>query len=155
MLFKRKHSWKVNIKEAILLQEDLRKKIELRPSSLRLRLIAGADVGFKENKACGAVVVLTYPELRLIESVSSLRKINFPYIPGLLAFREGPVLEDCFLALKNVPQVIIFDGQGIAHQRQMGIATHLGFLLDLPTILSHPLRKGEPLVISSIPMQKR
>ena len=97
-------------------------------------MVAGADVTFKRGKAIGVVIVLNYPEFKIIEQVRQVAKIPYPYIPGLLTFREGPVLEKCFKALKSEPDVIIFDGQGIAHPRNMGIATHLGILLDKRTV---------------------
>lgn len=98
------------------------------------KMIAGVDVAFKGRKAYGAVVVLSLPEFRVVECVRKVTKISYPYIPGLLTFREGPVLERCFKATKSEPDVIIFDGQGLAHPRNMGIATHLGILLDKPTV---------------------
>jgi deoxyribonuclease V len=97
-------------------------------------LIAGADVSFKNGKARAAVVVVEYPGLKPVERVSETAEISYPYIPGLLTFREGPALERCFKALEVKPDVVIFDGQGIAHPRNMGIATHLGILLDKATI---------------------
>ena len=98
------------------------------------KLIAGADVSFKAGRATGAVVVLDYPGFKIIEQVRQVTRIPYVYIPGLLTFREGPVLEKCFRVLKNEPDIIIFDGQGIAHPRNMGIATHMGILLDKPTV---------------------
>ena len=97
-------------------------------------LIAGADVSFRGDKAYGVVVVLNYPSFEITEKVLKSAKISCPYIPGLLTFREGPVLERCFKVLKTEPEIILFDGQGIAHPRNMGLATHLGILLDKPTI---------------------
>lgn len=91
-------------------------------------------MAFRKDKAIGAVVVMDYPEFKIIEEVCKVTKISYPYIPGLLTFREGPVLEKCFRQIKLEPKVIIFDGQGIAHPRNMGIATHVGILLDRPTI---------------------
>lgn len=134
MKLKNIHTWDLKPGQAISLQNQLKKKIKLRKYSLTPKLIAAADVAFKKGKAFGAVVIMNYPEFRVIESVRKIAKISYPYIPGLLTFREGPVLEKCFRATKFEPEVIIFDGQGIAHPRNMGLATHLGILLDKPTI---------------------
>lgn len=128
------HPWDLKPKEAISLQNKLRRRIKVRKWVGLPKLIAAADVAFKEELAIGAVVVLNYPEFKIIEQVRKVRRISYPYIPGLLTFREGPVLKKCFRALKNKPEVIFFDGQGLAHPRNTGIATHMGILLDMPTI---------------------
>lgn len=134
MKFKNIHPWNLNPAQAIRLQNGLRRKIRLKKLSIKPKLIAAADVSFKNRRATGTVVVLSFPEFKLIESIRRVKKISYPYIPGLLTFREGPVLEECFLALQNEPDIIIFDGQGIAHPRNMGLATHMGILLGKPTI---------------------
>lgn len=134
MEIKKLHSWNLNPQQAIKIQDKLRRKIKLTDFKIKPQLIAAADVAFKDNLACGAVILMKLPDLRIIEWVRKTKKIKFPYIPGLLTFREGPVLENCFRAAKFEPDVIIFDGQGIAHPRNMGIATHMGILLDKPTI---------------------
>ncbi|MCM8795925.1 MAG: endonuclease V [Candidatus Omnitrophica bacterium] len=138
MKFKNLHPWNPNLTEAVSIQNKLRKKIKLKKLTSSPKLIAGVDVAFKGSCASGAVVVLDYSgsnkRPRIVEKVRKTSRIPYPYIPGLLAFREGPVIKKCFSALKTRPDVIIFDGQGIAHPRNMGIATHLGILLDKPTI---------------------
>lgn len=150
MNFKNIHSWDVSPKAAIDIQNDLRKKIILKARPIKIRLIAGVDAAFDPSttfrvngersrtidnrKATAAVVILSFPGLRVIEIIRKTAKVRFPYIPGLLTFREGQVLEVCFKEIKNEPDIIIFDGQGIAHPRNMGIATHMGILLDRPTI---------------------
>lgn len=134
MRFKNIHCWNLTPKEAIRLQNRLKRKIQIKKLAVFPRLIAAADVAFKRGEANAAVVVINYPELKVIESVRKTAKISYPYIPGLLTFREGPVLEKCFKHLKNKPDVIIFDGQGLAHPRSMGIATHMGIILNKPTI---------------------
>ena len=98
--------------------------------SQKITIIAGADASFKDKNALGTVCVFSFPELEVLETVVRTRPITYPYISGLLTFREGPVLLDCFKALKHEPDIIIFDGQGIAHFRNMGIATHLGIILS-------------------------
>lgn len=103
-----------------------------------VKRIGGADVGFLETKqgslALAAIVVLSYPELQLIEQAIALERLNFPYVPGFLGFREVPALKACFRKLKQRPDLILCDGQGIAHPRGFGLAAHLGVELNLPTI---------------------
>lgn len=134
MRFKNTHCWNLNPKEAIKLQDRLKRKIQIKKMAVSPRLIAAADVAFRRGTATAAAVVINYPELKVIESMRETAKISYPYIPGLLTFREGPVLEKCFKHLKNKPDIIIFDGQGLAHPRSMGIATHMGIILNKPTI---------------------
>ena len=99
-----------------------------------IRLVAGVDVSVKQNVSQAVVVVMTYPELRVIETVQAHAPTPFPYIPGLLSFREGPVLEEAFRQIQHEPDVFIFDGMGIMHPRRLGIAAHMGLWLDRPTI---------------------
>jgi deoxyribonuclease V len=128
------HSWRLTPSNAIKIQHKLKKRTRLQFPYKKISTIAGADVSFKDEKALGAVTVFSFPGLEVIETVVKTRPITYPYISGLLTFREGPVLLDCFKVLKHEPDVIIFDGQGIAHFRNMGIATHLGIILSKPTI---------------------
>jgi deoxyribonuclease V len=92
------------------------------------------DVAFPENQARAAIVVLTYPALEFVEGVTAERPIEFPYVPGLLTFREGPAVLAAWKRLKTKPDLILFDGQGIAHPREMGLAAHMGLWLSRPTI---------------------
>ena len=130
------HPWNVKPKEAMKIQMDLRKRIELQDSFSEVRVVAGADVSFdkEKNESYGGVITYSFPELKEIERRGAVREVSFPYIPGLLAFREAPVLLEAFASLKAEPDVILFDGQGLAHFRRMGIATHMGILLDKPAI---------------------
>ena len=96
--------------------------------------MAGADASFDDDRAIGAVVIMKIPGFEVVESAAVERRLNFPYIPTLLTFREGPVLLECFRVLKSEPDLIIFDGQGIAHPRGMGLAAHLGVLTGKPSI---------------------
>lgn len=130
----RLHPWNVSPKEAIQIQIELQKRMRLTPLVRKIRTVAGADASFSQKRAVGAVVVMTFPELEVLEKVKKEMPLRFPYIPTLLSFREGPVLLECFRSLKNEPDLILFDGQGIAHQRRMGLATHLGIILSKPTI---------------------
>jgi deoxyribonuclease V len=99
-------------------------------------LIAGIDCAFSKDgkKIISGVVVLKLPDFALIETASAVRKVTFPYIPGLLSFREAPVCIAAVEKLKSKPDVFMIDGQGIAHPRRLGIATHLGLFFDKPTI---------------------
>ncbi len=128
------HSWEVNPREAIQLQKELKKKISLKKSFSKIKKVAGADVSYYKNKMIAGVIVFEFPNLKAIEKRSFISPVNFPYIPGLLTFREGPSLLEAFKKIKTTPDVILFDGQGIAHPRRMGIATHLGLFLGRPTI---------------------
>jgi deoxyribonuclease V len=128
------HSWEVNPREAIQLQKELKKKISLKKSFNKVKIVAGADVSYYKNNMIAGIVILKFPQLEIIEKKSSFSPVNFPYIPGFLTFREGPSLLEALKKIKIEPDVILFDGQGIAHPRRMGIATHLGLFLDKPTI---------------------
>ena len=92
------------------------------------------DVSFSYNQATAAVCIFEYPEFNLIQTSRAKRKVSFPYVPGLLTFREGPTIIAAFRKLKYKPDLVLFDGQGICHPRRMGIATHLGIVLDIPSI---------------------
>jgi deoxyribonuclease V len=128
------HSWEVSPQEAIKIQKDLKSNISLKKSFNKIDKIAGVDVSYYQNKMIAGVIIFKFPNLKIIERQSFVASINFPYIPGLLTFREGPSILSAFKKIKNEPDIILFDGQGIAHPRRMGIATHLGLFLDRPTI---------------------
>ena len=99
-----------------------------------VRLVAGVDVSVKGDQSHAAVVVATYPDFTPVETRLAQCATPFPYVPGLLSFREGPVLEEAFAALDAEPDVFLVDGMGIAHPRRMGIAAHLGLWLEKPTV---------------------
>lgn len=130
------HPWDVTPKEAIKIQTDLRERIVRRDSFGTIRVVAGADVSFDKNRkeAYGGVIVYGFPDLEEIERRCARATVDFPYVPGLLTFREAPVLLKAFARLKTEPDAILFDGQGLAHFRRMGLATHMGILLDKPTV---------------------
>jgi deoxyribonuclease V len=128
------HSWEVSPQEAIKIQKDLKSKISLKKSFSKIDKIAGADVSYYQNKMIAGVIIFKFPNLKIIERQSFISPVNFPYIPGLLTFREGPSILAAFKKIKNEPDIILFDGQGIAHPRRMGIASHLGLFLNKPTI---------------------
>ncbi len=136
MNVKKLHPWKVSYKEAVRIQNDLRKQLILRKEFVNPGLVAGADVSYSKKNArfYAMVIVFKFPELIPIEEITATRSVEFPYIPGLLSFREAPVLLEAFKKIKNIPDVVIVDGQGIAHPRGLGLASHLGLILDLPTV---------------------
>jgi deoxyribonuclease V len=131
-----RHNWNLTPSEAIALQQELRREvISDRPIDLdRIELVAGVDVSVKNEQSQAAIVVMTYPGFLPVETVLARRPTPFPYVPGLLSFREGPVLEEAFEKLETVPDVFLFDGMGIAHPRRIGIASHMGLWLQRPTI---------------------
>lgn len=136
MRIDRLHNWNLTPQAAVALQKTLRSEVVSdRPINLdAVRLIAGVDVSVKGDESQAAVVVATFPDFRVVETVSARRPTPFPYIPGLLSFREGPVLEEAFERLQTEPDLFLFDGMGIAHPRRIGIAAHLGLWLRRPTI---------------------
>jgi deoxyribonuclease V len=136
MIARSLHPWDVNEREAIRIQEKLRTTISLTNSARNVRSIAGADVSYSKrgDEGIGAVVVLKYPGLEPIDEAFAKGKVSFPYIPGLLSFREAPLLIEVFQRLQRPPDVALYDGQGIAHPRSLGLASHMGLLLGLPSI---------------------
>jgi deoxyribonuclease V len=129
-------NWNMTPKEAIEFQKTLHKKIRLIPLSKEIKYIGGCDVSmslFAKDGFAG-FVTLSYPDLNVIDYSVVKDKIGFPYIPGLLSFREIPMLLKAWENLKKKPDVIVVDGVGIAHPRRLGIATHLGIALNVPTI---------------------
>ncbi|MGB9608338.1 MAG: endonuclease V [bacterium] len=130
------HRWDVNREEAIEIQKRLLKRLSLTPSFKleEIKTIAGIDVSFFEDKSLAAIVVMSFPQLELIEQEVAVIKTSFPYIPGLLAFREAPPIIECAKKLRSEPDVLLVDGQGIAHPRHFGIACHIGLLFDRPSI---------------------
>jgi len=128
------HTWDLSPREAVALQRDLAGRTERRDRLDPVSLVAGIDVSVRGGLARSAVVVLRLPELDVVEQVLAERPVTFPYVPGLLSFREAPVILDALERLENTPQVLMFDGQGIAHPRRLGIASHLGVVLDHPSI---------------------
>ncbi|MFQ5875784.1 MAG: deoxyribonuclease V [Dehalococcoidia bacterium] len=128
------HPWRVAPAEAMEIQHQLRARISKESTLTTVHTIAGVDVGFKGGIARAAVVVLNYPELAPLDQSVAELEVDFPYIPGLLSFREAPPILAAFERLRTEPDLIIFDGQGIAHPRRMGLASHVGLILDRPSI---------------------
>jgi deoxyribonuclease V len=130
------HGWEMSIARAREIQLSLAKKVITESEVIDPRLVAGIDISAPDTQgvATGAVVVLRYPELSIVEVEIAQGKLTLPYIPGLLSFRESPLILAACEKLCNVPDLILIDGQGIAHPRRFGLASHVGLFLDLPTI---------------------
>ncbi len=130
------HSWNATLEKAIRIQETLRYKIILKKDFSEVRSIGGGDVAYSKDgiRLYGAIAVFSFPKMEIVDVSLAEGKTTFPYVPGLLSFREGPILVKIFQGLKIKPDVMIFEGQGIAHPRKMGLASHLGLWLDIPSI---------------------
>ena len=130
------HSWNVTAKEAVQIQKELRHQVNIADDFLAPRRIAGVDVGFIDNgkKTRAAVAVLSFPALELLEYQTVVTETVFPYIPGLLSFREVPAILIALSRLQVLPDMILCDGQGYAHPRRLGIACHLGIITNIPTV---------------------
>lgn len=148
MNFKNLHRWDIPPREAVQVQKELCKSFAEKSLRVKdLEYVAGVDVSVKNDMSQAAIVVLSFPDLEVVETVKSKMPVVFPYVPGLLSFREGPVILECVKKLKTAPSVFVFDGQGIAHPRFMGIACHMGIILDRPSIgsaKSHLFGSFEP-----------
>ena len=128
------HSWDLTPEEAASVQRELRQLLVLAWDDRPVNTIAGVDVSIKTDMARAAIVVLSYPKLTPLEAVVADAPLLFPYIPGLLSFREGPAVLLAWSKLQNKPDLLMFDGQGIAHPRGIGIASQMGLWLERPTI---------------------
>ena len=130
------HSWNIPPTEAIALQKRLASQVVIKPLPERISLIAGADVGYsrRHNTAVAVLATYTFPALDFHELVQLHDDISYPYVPGLLSFREVPLILQTFPLLQEQPDVVLCDGQGIAHPRGLGLASHLGLWLNLPTV---------------------
>ncbi|MFQ6103161.1 MAG: deoxyribonuclease V [Candidatus Glassbacteria bacterium] len=129
------HDWDISPREAADVQNRLRRLVVPEWDGRKIERIAGADVSFpSRNETLAATCVMSYPELKLLDYSVKRRRCEFPYVPGFLAFREVPALLESLKGLEIEPDVIICDAQGLAHPRGMGLATHLGILIEKPTI---------------------
>ncbi|MGD9139573.1 MAG: deoxyribonuclease V [Desulfobacterales bacterium] len=130
------HPWDLTPREAMAVQKQL--AIKVKPASAiplgNINTVAGVDTHYDHDRATAAVVVLRLADLTTIDHAIAVKEVRFPYIPGLFTFREGPAIVDAFSHLTISPDLLIFDGQGIAHPRRCGLASHIGLLLDLPSI---------------------
>ncbi len=131
------HPWQVSPKEAAAIQLELQEELSIGPLPVdSVSSVGAADVSFAKGSdiVYATVVILSFPDLELVEWQAAAVRVRFPYIPGLLTFREGPALTRAFGKIEREPDVVIFDGQGIAHPRRFGIASHMGLLLNKPSI---------------------
>lgn len=132
------HRWDVTYKEAVSIQQTLKEKLDLHDKAFpgHIATVAGADISYSKQSDLffASAVLLAYPSMEVIEEICVTERAPFPYIPGLLSFREGPAILKAFERLQNVPDIVIFDGQGIAHPRGIGLASHMGLFLDIPSI---------------------
>lgn len=136
MKIHQRHHWPVTVEEAIAIQTQLQPEVITEDHFDEVNYVAGVDVGFEDDYAISraAVAVLSFPDLQLVEHAITRRPTTFPYVPGFLSFREVPVVIDALEKVTKIPDLILCDGQGIAHPRRFGLACHLGVLIDIPTI---------------------
>ncbi|HET9180313.1 MAG TPA: deoxyribonuclease V [Terriglobia bacterium] len=131
-----RNRWKITPREAIQLQARLREHVVLEDTFNQIRYVAGADIAFDPatEEAFAGVIVYRFPSLEEVERRMARRRLQFPYVPGLLSFRETPILMAAFARLKTEPDLLLIDGHGRAHPRLFGIACHIGVLFDKPSI---------------------
>ena len=135
MEYRKLHSWDVSTQEAKQIQLRLKDMIQPVWGGGKISTVAGADVGFPDkHTVLAAVVVLSFPELEVLERSVSTQDVTFPYVPGFLSFREVPGLLSALESIRQTPDVLLCDAQGIAHQRRMGLAAHVGLLVDTPVL---------------------
>jgi deoxyribonuclease V len=134
--YEKLHDWTMTPREAIELQKSLRERVRLAPLARPVETIAGADISFNKFSSTiyAGIVVLALPSLEVIEEVGIVTETSFPYVPGLLSFRESPAVLEAWEKLKTEPDAVMFDGQGIAHPRRVGIASHVGLMINRPTL---------------------
>ena len=130
----RRIRWPGTIAGAQSVQNMLAGRVVIAPLSKPVRSVAGIDAAFSESRVFAAACLYSYPELALVDQSCASIALTFPYVPGYLSFREGPAIIGAFRKLTRAPDLILFDGHGIAHPRGLGIASHIGVLLNIPTI---------------------
>lgn len=130
------HSWEVSVAQAYRIQDAWRERVIGEGPSVPVRTVAGVDVAYDTHsrKAWCAIAIFSFPALELIATAQAGLEVSFPYIPGLLAFREGPIIAKAFQNLTIQPDIFLFDGHGLCHPRGFGIASHMGVYLDVVSI---------------------
>ncbi len=130
------HSWTLTVKEAVALQNTLAAQVRIQPLPTRLKIIGAADISYSRQAdlLIAVIISLRWPGLDLLDSVHYVCKVTSPYVPGLLSFREVPPIIKAYRKIKERPDVLLCDGQGIAHPRKVGFASHLGLCLGIPTV---------------------
>ena len=130
------HPWDLSPKEAVKLQKELAERVRIKPLADTPRFIGGADLSYEieSDVLYAGIIVFTFPDLEPVEVSLIKGEAEFPYVPGLLSFREIPHLVRAWEALTHPPDLLVMDGHGIAHPRRFGVASHFGVLMDVPTI---------------------
>lgn len=130
------HPWDLTPREAKIKQLELVQQIRITPLAMDFQVLGAADIGYASacNQMAAVVATFRWPDLHPMEVAHVTGPVQFPYIPGLLSFRELPILLQAFRQLKKPPQVLLCDGQGMAHPRRFGLASHLGLCLGIPTV---------------------
>jgi deoxyribonuclease V len=130
------HSWDLNPREARTVQLELAGRVKLQPLPRRFEVLGASDIAYvaATNQLTAVILTFGWPKLNLLETIHVVAPIRFPYVPGLLSFREIPPLLEAYSQLKRPPDVFLCDGQGLAHPRKFGLASHLGLYLGLPTV---------------------
>ncbi|HEX8475282.1 MAG TPA: deoxyribonuclease V [Pyrinomonadaceae bacterium] len=134
--YEKLHDWPQTPREAVELQKSLRERVRIAPlAGRKVETVAGADISFNKFSTTiyAGIVVLRLPSLEVVEEVGIVGETTFPYVPGLLSFRESPAVLEVWSKLKTEPDAVMFDGQGLAHPRRVGIACHVGLLIKRPT----------------------
>src|SRR5918992_3669781 len=134
--FEQLHEWSLTPREAVELQKRLRERVRIEPLRKEVKTIAGCDISFNkfDPTIYTGIVVLRLPTLEVVEEVGIVGETKFPYVPGLLSFRESPSVLEAWAKLKTEPDAVMFDGQGLAHPRRVGIASHVGLIINRPTL---------------------
>ena len=130
------HSWDLTPAAAVEIQRELAPRVETRTPLTKCQLIAGADISYNRysSRHYAAVIVLRLSDWTVVETQEAVGDVAFPYVPGLLSFREAPVLLEAFAKVQAQPDAVMFDGQGLAHPRRLGLACHVGLFLDVPSL---------------------
>src|SRR5919206_4006814 len=134
--YEKLHEWNLSPREAVELQKQLRARVRIAPLKRKIETVAGADISFNkfEPTVYAGLVVLRLPTLEVVEEVGVVSESRFPYVPGLLSFRETPSVLEAWSQLKTEPDALMLDGQCLAHPRRVGIACHVGLLIERPTL---------------------